>query len=790
MGPKTSKKEKLPCVSARLKENRPPISIAAASDSTKKNTKGTYIPNILLNKKAKEHYSSISADTSQEEEVYQPPALQLNNLLQKTLRKPGRPYEISYIEREDGFLAIITVPSMHNVNFKTEKAYKLQKDAANAAILGLLEKLQTHDLTGSLDLPSKKEISNAQPLNTPKIKFAPFNFAGFDLNSLTATSSIECFANIINFKGNDDVFDSHHLVIFTVQPLPQLVPCSLKAFDSTTTLMNMIGSPIKVQLNGGALNMQAMWSINFFDTILNQKVHYTKILYIFGFLEKHATLDQKAIESLLPYQTWNQAISSLSVYSVSPHEIVGKFIIKHTGVPTPCYVEAITCDKSLLSPEIISNTQRVWKKNGFNKVFKHGMNLSDFILQVRPMVYNSMSSEGNSIHSEYAIPQNCTLCPLTMIHITMGILLPRFLTYVEAHITAIDFGRRLHLDVLPMDLFEAMTLPCVDKEHNYGTLAVLGDVFIELAVTTFLFLEYPKGEKGDITSLRSTFVSNQSLRGFAEEYELARFLNSSPYSTALYSPPHSNLAHLREKGLMSAKALASCVEAIIGACCHSRGLDSALRAFKQFGANLDTIYEWSDFGKYLEHHSYFLDDHLEVEQIDCYCAENGCKIRWLQHVFSYEFHNPAYLIRALTHTSSTHRPFGHQQRLSVLGDSVVKYLLVQYYLKRFRDINPHTLSVLKQHVLNYSVMGYLAVQCQLDCLLIHNALELSALLPAFINRPESMDADGNFSLAVKPPKVLRCWILLLLSCPVFLIAFVVIRWMPYLGLYISTLDLT
>ena len=83
------------------------------------------------------------------------------------------------------------------------------------------------------------------------------------------------------------------------------------------------------------------------------------------------------------------------------------------------------------------------------------------------------------------------------------------------------FGYR----IVDLDLLErALTHPSYASENprsmDYQRLEFLGDAVLELAVTTFIYDEYPSATEGEMTLLRAAVVSEPALASIAESWGL------------------------------------------------------------------------------------------------------------------------------------------------------------------------------------------------------------------------------------------------------------------------------
>lgn len=88
-------------------------------------------------------------------------------------------------------------------------------------------------------------------------------------------------------------------------------------------------------------------------------------------------------------------------------------------------------------------------------------------------------------------------------------------------------------------------------EHN-ERLEFLGDAVLELAVTEYLYRNYPDKPEGDMTAWRSALVKGEQLAAVAAELELGEYLQLSKGES-------------RSGGRTKAYLLANALEAVLGA---------------------------------------------------------------------------------------------------------------------------------------------------------------------------------------------------------------------------------
>ena len=128
-----------------------------------------------------------------------------------------------------------------------------------------------------------------------------------------------------------------------------------------------------------------------------------------------------------------------------------------------------------------------------------------------------------------------------------------------------EFLDQLEIPYKNIDLFiEAFTHPSFSNEKNgrknYERLEFLGDAVLQYHVSNFIFDLYQDIPEGQLTTLRSKLVREESLARFARELKVGRFIY-------LGSGEEHNGGRDRNS------VLADIFEAFIGAVCHDCGHD-------------------------------------------------------------------------------------------------------------------------------------------------------------------------------------------------------------------------
>lgn len=98
-------------------------------------------------------------------------------------------------------------------------------------------------------------------------------------------------------------------------------------------------------------------------------------------------------------------------------------------------------------------------------------------------------------------------------------------------------------------------------EHN-ERLEYLGDAVLELIISDYLFRTYPESQEGELTTLRTKLVRNETLAGTAERLGLWEYM-------------HLSKGERRSAGRSRNRIMACTVEAMIGAIYLDQGMRGA-----------------------------------------------------------------------------------------------------------------------------------------------------------------------------------------------------------------------
>ena len=135
----------------------------------------------------------------------------------------------------------------------------------------------------------------------------------------------------------------------------------------------------------------------------------------------------------------------------------------------------------------------------------------------------------------------------------------------------------------------ALTHPSFGGDHHvphYQRLEFLGDAVLELAISRYLYFEFPQIDEGKLTRIRAGLVREETLSKAAQRLELGRYIRLS-------------VGEDRSGGRMKPSILCDVMEAVLGAVYLDGGFEAAVEVIKL--ALADDL------------HPRMLEDHLDAK---------------------------------------------------------------------------------------------------------------------------------------------------------------------------------
>lgn len=220
----------------------------------------------------------------------------------------------------------------------------------------------------------------------------------------------------------------------------------------------------------------------------------------------------------------------------------------------------------------------------------------------------------------------------------------------------------------------------------------------------------------------------------------------------------SSLLSFLYKQRVADKAIADSVEAIIGCCIKSIGVERSYVVLEMFGI-LPKTSAYSIMMTPLNPRS-----HVNVSNRDI--DSHLINYQKLEKILDYRFNDRAYLLQALTHQSyPSNQITGCYQKLEFLGDAVLDFLITLYIGERCTDMDPGKLSDLRSALVNNNTLACICVRYAIHKHILSQSSVLSEIVDKFVDFQNDQnhlvtenvliaECDDNIAEYIDVPKML------------------------------------
>lgn len=217
------------------------------------------------------------------------------------------------------------------------------------------------------------------------------------------------------------------------------------------------------------------------------------------------------------------------------------------------------------------------------------------------------------------------------------------------------------------------------------------------------------------------------------------------------------------KQRVSDKCIADCMEAIIGCCVKSIGIDRSFLILKMFGILPNTADNYSTMIK-IKTINPRLRTNVSNQDVDLHLTN----YRKLEEILDYKFTDRAYLLQALTHPSyPTNQITGCYQQLEFLGDAVLDFLITLYICERCTEMDPGKLTDLRSSLVNNNTLACITVRYDIHKHILSQNAVLNEIVDKFVTFQDShnhlvtenvllliTESDDNMAEYIDVPKML------------------------------------
>ncbi|XP_031635095.1 endoribonuclease dcr-1-like [Contarinia nasturtii] len=402
----------------------------------------------------------------------------------------------------------------------------------------------------------------------------------------------------------------------------------------------------------------------------------------------------------------------------------------------------------------------------FYYMFKHGLSFDE-----------NKNGTNNSLLSPHHLHTNVpALCDVESDKLRINVLQTKLKT-------SITRGVEQH------DILAAITTASSADVFNMESLEVLGDAFLKFSVSLYLIQRHPQWHEGFLTSIKGQIVGNRNLCYSAIRNKFSGMIKAHDFSPKDdWQPPMlkvddqiqnamreyditpdilyklslstaeleggevsnssleqfiqqflyerntggetSTKQHFLGKQRISDKTCADCIEAILGACVKSIGVERTFKVLEMF--EILPRNDVQDITKMLQNklRSPRLRANIPDKEVDDLLTNH----KKLEESIGYTFRDRAYLLQALTHPSyPTNRVTGCYQQLEFLGDAVLDFLITAYIFERCPHMDPGKLTDLRSALVNNVTLACLCVRYNIHLHILSRSVILSGAINRFVD---------------------------------------------------------
>ncbi|KAE8258826.1 hypothetical protein A4X09_0g7842 [Tilletia walkeri] len=216
-------------------------------------------------------------------------------------------------------------------------------------------------------------------------------------------------------------------------------------------------------------------------------------------------------------------------------------------------------------------------------------------------------------------------------------------------------------------LIEALTVPSASYSFNYERLEFIGDTFLKLMATAYVFAEEIESQEGLLHNARREIIMNRTLLKHCMDHKLNDFMLLQSFTSRAWVPPNfvnpsggRATTHpisgprgegylptaYHSKGLVQQKTLADLAESAMGAGLMTEGMDGALHVARCLNITPRPIHS---LGETAELYRQKTSEAIRREKLDS--AIDPQALFELEGFLGYTFRSPHIALQATTHQS-------------------------------------------------------------------------------------------------------------------------------------------
>ncbi|GAW07656.1 Dicer-like protein 1 [Lentinula edodes] len=313
---------------------------------------------------------------------------------------------------------------------------------------------------------------------------------------------------------------------------------------------------------------------------------------------------------------------------------------------------------------------------------------------------------------KYLIPELCAKVTIPASTFRTALLLPCIMRRLDDFLLVKELNAGLLSHCVSEGLLHvAISAPSAGIEYDYERLELLGDAFLKLLSSIYIFVMYPEADEASMHNYRQAIIANKSLLRNAVAVGLPAFIQSRPFSFKGWHPPEISSRNTNED-FTNMKAnigsdddnLSSASEIKSGTGSTAAGREQSPRKTRTRSQPVQRL------GDKLKR-SWVQHFYLRVEKVFEHVSVeiSSSTIKAVEAVIGCRFKRPQFLVQALTHISKTGVHSTTYERLEFIGDAILDFMVVRHVFHRHHKMSPGLLSLLKGAMVSNAALAAVCV---------------------------------------------------------------------------------
>ncbi|RDX53098.1 hypothetical protein OH76DRAFT_1344263 [Lentinus brumalis] len=365
---------------------------------------------------------------------------------------------------------------------------------------------------------------------------------------------------------------------------------------------------------------------------------------------------------------------------------------------------------------------------------------------------------------KYLIPELCYKFTIPASTFRTLWLMPSIMEKVNMYLLTKELNAKLFRNsILEQQLHIALSTPALWTEFDYERLEFLGDSFLKVVASNFLFATMPGADVGALHTARGPIISNKSLQQGAARMGLPSYIQHKRFVAKLWQIPVASDKPSTAKGedvdgdvemtdadqqpkdkgkrskkqrqaddlhtiWLGDKTIADVVEAILAASFLSGGQEVALQTARRLQINVPNVAQWADYARLAAEHG--------TSGQNAGPPPSGATLEAVERIFGWQFRKPELVGQALSHAAKVDQKDvkgKSYDTLEFLGDAVLDFLVARWVWERYPFLGPGGMTLLKSAMVSNETLAAFCVHIGLHQHLQVAANDLSTSIQKYID---------------------------------------------------------